>query len=451
VNFQIGQFVGDYEIIGKLGRGGMGAVYKVRNLISQRIDAMKVLLPDLEATPELAERFLREIRVHAGLRHPHIAQLLTAVRVENRLLMIMELVEGTGLDEILKLGAMETGDAVACVSEVLDALGYAHDQGVVHRDVKPANIVVLPEGNVKLLDFGIAQGESERRLTQTGMVVGSLSYMSPEQVTAMPVDGRSDLYSVGITLYQALTGEVPFRGGSDYDVMRAQISESPRPPSELKPDLPPPLSDAVLRALGKQPQDRFQTAEEFRIAIAPFARQDARGLSILARKIALQSSAGQADERGSAQQPIPSSSHVDSLSLEAIARNLAPFVGPIARRLVMTASRRAASLDELCRSLAEEIASPKDKTAFLRACAAHVTAPVQATPAPASQPASAVAWDAATIQRIRTELASYIGPVARLLVDRAMKQARSTEQLYKILSSEIASDSDRQKFLASGR
>jgi serine/threonine-protein kinase len=434
----------------------MGAVYKVRNIISQRVDAMKILLPDLEATPELGERFLREIRVHASLRHANIAQLLTAIRVDNRLLMVMELVEGTALDDVLKLGAMDAGDAVACMSQVLDALGYAHSRGVIHRDVKPANIVVLPDGAVKLLDFGIAQGSTERRLTMAGMVVGSLSYMSPEQVTAAPVDARSDLYSVGITLYEALTGDVPFRGASDYDIMRAHTSETPRPPLKLKPDIPAPLSDAVVRALAKRPADRFQTAEEFRSAIHPFARRDLGNLSRLARSVPQPARDGLAEARPSRLQTVPSTSQIDSPELDAIARNLAPFVGPIARRLVMTASRRAASITELCRLLAEEIEAPKDRTAFLRACEAHTSGSgVQAAPRPAAPPVSsapsAVNWDAAMIQRIRTELASYIGPMAKVLVDRAMKQARTTDQLCEMLSSEIPSAKDRQKFLAALR
>jgi serine/threonine-protein kinase len=448
VSLEVGQIVGDYEIIGKLGRGGMGAVYRVRNTISQRIDAMKVLLPDLEATPELAERFLREIRVHASLRHPNIAQLLTAIRVDNRLLMVMELVEGTALDEVLKLGAMEIGDAVACMSQVLDALGYAHSKGVIHRDVKPANIVVLPDGAVKLLDFGIAQGTAERRLTMAGMVVGSLSYMSPEQVTAEPVDARSDIYSVGVTLYQALTGDVPFRGASDYDLMRAHASEPPRPPAQVNPDIPAPLSEAILRSLAKLPADRFRIAEDFRAAIEPFARRDLGSLSRLVQTVAFQSP--------SPHQPVPSTSQIDSPALEEIARKLAPFVGPIARRLVVTASRRAASLPDLCRLLAGEIEAPKDRTAFLRACEAHtsgsgVQVSPRPTPPPVSTAPSAVNWDAALIQKIRAELASYIGPMAKLLVDRAMKQARTTEQLCEMLSSEIPSAKDRQKFLAAFR
>jgi eukaryotic-like serine/threonine-protein kinase len=275
--------------------------------------------------------------------------------------------------------------------------------------------------------------------------VGSLSYMSPEQVTAAPVDARSDLYSVAITLYQALTGDVPFRGGSDYEIMRAHTLEPPRPPAQVRPDIPAPLSDAVLRALAKPPADRFQTAGEFRSAIDPFARRDLGSLSRLARSISFPTS--------SQQQPAPSTSQIGSPELDAIARNLAAFVGPIARRLVVTASRRAASMAELCRLLAEEIEAPKDRTAFLRACEAQTPGSgVQSVPRPIAPPVisapSAVNWDAAMIQKIRTELASYIGPMAKVFVDRAMKKARTTDQLREMLSSEIPSAKDRQKFLA---
>jgi serine/threonine-protein kinase len=286
----------------------------------------------------------------------------------------------------------------------------------------------------------------------TGMVVGSLYHMSPEQVTAAPVDVRSDLYSVGITMYQALTGDVPFRGASDYEIMRAHTSETPRPPAQVRPDVPAPLSDAVLRALAKRPADRFQTAEEFRSAIDPFARRDLGNLSRLARSVAQPARDGLTEAGPSRQQPLPSTAQMDSPDLDAIARNLAPFVGPIARRLVVTASRRAASMADLCQLLAEEIEAPKDRTAFLRACEAQTSGSgIQAVPRPTppvGNAPSAVNWDAAMIQRIRTELASYIGPMAKVFVDRAMKQARTTDQLCEMLSSEISSAKDRQKFLA---
>ena len=211
MNLEIGTTVGDYQVVGILGAGGMGQVYKVRNVISDRVEAMKVLLPDLANQPDLADRFLREIKVQASLVHPNIAGLHTAVRVDNQLLMLMEFVEGVTLDQKLKDGPLPAAEAVNYVMQVLAALDYAHARGVVHRDIKPGNMMLTPGGVVKLMDFGIARSATVHKLTQTGTTVGSLYYMSPEQIQGIAApDARSDLYSVGVSLYELVTGKKPF-------------------------------------------------------------------------------------------------------------------------------------------------------------------------------------------------------------------------------------------------
>src|ERR1035441_3533556 len=172
MNLEIGTTVGDYQVVGILGAGGMGQVYKVRNVISDRVEAMKVLLPDLVNQPDLADRFLREIKVQASLVHPNIAGLHTAVRVDNQLLMLMEFVEGVTLDQNLKDGPPPAAEAVNYVMQVLAALEYAHARGVVHRDIKPGNMMLTPNGVVKLMDFGIARSATDHKLTQTGTTVG---------------------------------------------------------------------------------------------------------------------------------------------------------------------------------------------------------------------------------------------------------------------------------------
>ncbi len=267
MSFQIGDKVGDYQIIGVLGAGGMGRVYKVKNLISDRIDAMKVLLPDLADDPALADRFLREIKVLASLNHPNIAGLRTAFRLENQLLMIMEFVDGTTLEDKLKNGPFPLLDAIDYISQVLSALGYAHSHGVIHRDIKPANMMLTPENVIKLMDFGIAKSKSDRKLTMTGTTVGSFSYMSPEQVQGTGLDARSDLYSLGVSLYEMVTGSRPFKGQSDYDLMVAQLQKAPLPPIEIQPELPKALNDIIMISLEKNPARRFQSAEAFRVAL----------------------------------------------------------------------------------------------------------------------------------------------------------------------------------------
>src|SRR5450755_1203423 len=171
---EAGKRIGDYQILNELGSGGMGRVYRVRNVISDRIEAMKVLLPDLAGRQELATRFLREIKLMASLNHPNIAQLRTAFTADNQLVMIMEYVEGTTLAEKLEHGAIPIPDALNYTGQVLSALSYAHQQHIIHRDIKPANIMLTPQGVVKLMDFGIARAGEERNLTMTGTTLGSL-------------------------------------------------------------------------------------------------------------------------------------------------------------------------------------------------------------------------------------------------------------------------------------
>jgi serine/threonine-protein kinase len=399
---------------------------------------MKEVLPGREQTPDLAERFLREIRVHATLQHPNITQLFTAFRRDQHLLMIMELVEGVNLEEILQRGPMPSGEAAACMAQTLEALEYAHAHGVIHRDIKPANIVVLPDGVVKLLDFGIARGEADRRLTLSGMVIGSLSYMSPEQVGGQTVDGRSDVYSVGVTLYQAVTGTLPFYGASQYDVMHAQRFLTAAAPVTLNPEIPAGLSEAIMRSLEKDPANRFQTAADFHAALVPFRAGDARGL-------AARSSAAGVPGPSRARKTSPQTSQIDASAREVIARNLARFVGPIARQLVESRSRAVASMEELCRSIAGEIHAPADRTTFLEACreqlpqvAARVaTGPTSATPGEI---------DPALVERARKELTEYVGPLAKVIVTRALKKAGTTEELVAILGSEIERAPDRERF-----
>ena len=358
--YEPGEYVGDYQVVERLGAGGMGAVYKVRNLITDRVEAMKVLLPDLRAAPDLAERFSREIKVHASLVHPNIAGLHTAVRVEHQLLMIMEFVEGASLSERLQRGPVPAAESVAYTCQVLSALGYAHERGIIHRDIKPANIMVTPSGAVKLMDFGIAAttGTLQSRLTAAGTALGSIHYMSPEQVKAAPPDARSDLYSLGVTFYEMITGRCPIQGASEFEIMSAHLNYQPPPPSEVNPALPPALSAIILKSLEKRPENRYQTAAEFqaslegltagRLAIPPAPRLDSA--SRLAAPAAV---------------PSVGTHPVDTAALDAAARELATYIGPIARIIVNRAAKQAQSRRQLFEMVAEEIPAAADRSKFL--------------------------------------------------------------------------------------
>jgi hypothetical protein len=267
MSLEPGMQVGDYYILRELGAGGMGKVFQVRNVISDRIEAMKVLLPDLVGDPGLADRFLREIKVQAALEHPNIAGLRTAMRDGNQLLMVMEFVEGRTVGEYLEQGPIPIQNAVSVCMETLAALEYAHMRGIVHRDIKPSNIMITTQGQVKLMDFGIARVMNDPSLTQAHQTTGSLYYMSPEQINGAQLDGRSDLYSLAISLYEMLTRRRPFDGENTYAIMAAHMHTAPVPPNQLDPRIPKALSDVVLMGMAKDAGARFQTAGAFRAAL----------------------------------------------------------------------------------------------------------------------------------------------------------------------------------------
>ena len=276
--------IGDYEIIRELGHGGMGQVFLVRNLISDRAEAMKILLPDLANQGDLGARFMREIKLLASLDHPNIAALRTAFSADNQLIMIMEYVEGDTLGHRLERGPFLPADALDYIDQVLAALSYAHAKGIIHRDIKPANMMLTLAGVLKLMDFGIARSGNDLGLTVTGTTLGSLDYMSPEQVQSQPTDGRSDLYSVGVSLYEMVTGQRMFSATSSFSIMEAHIKEAPRPPIEVQSSLPKPLSDMIMMSVAKNPAERFQTADAFRNALAQI--KDSCGAPSLPKTVA---------------------------------------------------------------------------------------------------------------------------------------------------------------------
>lgn len=272
MSFEVGDQVGDYRIVGVVGSGGAGQVFRVEHAITGRVEAMKVLLDSRTNSEAPAERFQREIKLQAKLDHPGIASVHNAFWAKEELVMVMELVGGNSLDRLIAAGPANIEPTLRFGMLSLEALDYAHRQGVTHRDVKPENIMVTPDGRVKLMDFGLAKETKDPKLTQMGSVVGSVFYISPEQARGSAnVDHRTDIYSFGAVLYELVTGRKPFAYGNTYALLQAAVSETPKPPIELRPDMPAGLSNAILRAMAKDPKDRFQTAEEFRLALQALA------------------------------------------------------------------------------------------------------------------------------------------------------------------------------------
>jgi len=258
-----------YRIESEAGQGGMATVYKAEDIKHKRTVAIKVLSPDLSYTMG-ADRFQREIHVAARLQHPHILPVFDSGQAGGLLWYAMPFVEGESLrDRLNRESQLPIEDAVAITVEVAGALGYAHGKGVVHRDVKPEN-VLIEHGHAIVADFGIAHAaaDSGEKLTATGMSVGTAQYMSPEQFSGTATDARSDIYSLGCMLYEMLVGEVPFTGPNLNAIMARHMMEQPPSISVVRPSVPPEIENAVYRALEKTPADRFQTMEDFRQALA---------------------------------------------------------------------------------------------------------------------------------------------------------------------------------------
>ncbi len=271
-----GRMIGSYRVVALLGEGGMGRVYKgLHPGIGSRV-AIKVLHGHAASDRNAIARFFSEAKAVNIIRHESIVNVLDLSMLDNgEPYMVMEYLDGMALDTLLaRQGRLELGFGCRLLAEVLDALQAAHVHGVVHRDLKPANVFVTPSGHAKVLDFGVAKlrvGDGAAGLTQSGALLGTPYYMSPEQAASQPVDHRSDLYSVGVMLYEALTGSRPFQATSLFELLRKHVQEIPPPPRTTRPDLPPAVDAIVLRALEKDPARRFQSAAEFRAALDSIA------------------------------------------------------------------------------------------------------------------------------------------------------------------------------------
>src|SRR5580765_2338155 len=265
-----GMRLGTYEIVAPLGVGGMGEVYRARDLRLGRDIALKVLPEAVAASPDRLVRFEREARMVAAINHPNIVTLHSIEEADGTRFITMELVEGQSLDQHMTAGGLPVARAIDIAVAIADALTAAHDKGVVHRDLKPANVIVTQDGRVKVLDFGLAKHADERSAFETtqaatqampvssaGQIVGTVPYMSPEQIRGDAVDARTDLFALGIVLYELASGKRPFAGETHVDVSHAILREAPKPLRTLRPEVPQDLDRIVSRCLEKSPRERI--------------------------------------------------------------------------------------------------------------------------------------------------------------------------------------------------
>jgi serine/threonine-protein kinase len=267
-------FSSRYEIVRRIARGGMAEVFLARDLLLDRPVALKILFPELSTDRSFVERFRREAQAAANLSHPNIVSIYDWGEEDGTYFIVMEFVDGRPLSQLIRSnGSIPPAQVAEIGAEVAAALAFAHRNGVIHRDVKPGNVLLDGNGNVKVTDFGIARAvNAQDNLTQTGTVMGTATYFSPEQAQGFSVDNRSDVYSLGVVLYEMATGQPPFSGENPVSVAYRHVSEIPEPPQRVNADVPKPLEAIILTALAKNADDRYPSAEELRSDLIRFRR-----------------------------------------------------------------------------------------------------------------------------------------------------------------------------------
>jgi len=453
--------LGKYEIKGALGRGAMGIVYKAFDPHIERFVAIKTIRKDM-VEPELAAqymaRFRNEAKAAGRLHHPNIVGIYEFGEDDQVTFIAMEYVEGAGLREHLDRSvSFDFAQLVALMEQLLDALEFAHAQGVVHRDIKPSNLIVTSKGRLKVADFGIARVDTSN-LTVFGMTMGTPPYMSPEQCRGLEVDHRSDLFSTGVVLYELLTGERPF--GTDLGSVSYKIChEEPPPPSEhaaLK--LPVEVDHLVATALAKSPAARFQSAREFHDALRDVANMSVKVENDLGTTMV------NIGTLMLLQKATPAA--WDDDTLRTAEHELARAVGPMARLIVRRAAAQTRDRFELCSMLADNIADPEMRRQFvdafnetgsgLRAGVGSTGARGTGGSSPSAQASAGgaahtgapgvaeardtrnlgTALEPAFVDQITARLAVYIGPIAPIVTRRAAREAKTrTDFLHRVADS----------------
>ncbi|HTP49741.1 MAG TPA: serine/threonine-protein kinase [Anaeromyxobacteraceae bacterium] len=473
---------GMYLIQQRIADGGMGQVYKALHIALDAPFAVKIVKQGLLSDPGVVGRFQREARAVSKLRHPNVVAVTDFGQTDDgTLFMVMEYVSGRSLARVIaEESPLREHRVVHIGAQILSAFAEAHANQLLHRDLKPENVMIESRRDaadfVKVLDFGIAKlqiaGAPASTLTRAGLVCGTPGYMSPEQLTGGDLDARSDLYAVGVVLYEMLTGRLPFDPATPVQLAQKQMTEVPKAPSALRPGpVSADLEALVLRALSPQREDRPQSAvamreELLRCSVQPPPLSDdpaecgptivlprrsppiGRPRETPGRPVVpdSQSTLQRMTPRGTpeASRPTPTTAIIPDV-LKTIERRAVAFLGPVAPFLVKKAGATAASAEELCEIVATFIPSEDDRTEFLKGFGA-----ARATPAPVEpRPPTAVVWEPALLDRARKALAAHIGPVARVVVKRASAVARSPEDLYALLAREIPNEPDRAAFLHS--
>jgi serine/threonine-protein kinase len=447
------QSIGRYRVDGLLGTGAMGAVYRAYDPIIDRQVAIKVVRTELAAgsgSDQWLQRFRREARAAGRRFHPNIVAILDFGEDAGMPFLAMEYVDGRSLDVILKAsGPLEPSRAVEIITQVISALGFAHQNGVVHRDVKPSNIMVLDGGEVKVADFGIARIDASE-FTIVGDLLGTPAYMAPEQFAGAAVDKRTDLFAAGIILFEMLTGVKPFRGKSITEIISFMESRGPEDIRALNPAVPDSLKRVITKALAFDPAGRYSDAAEFSKAIL-------EAFPVRLERTAIPEPPASATAAGNAvgRSATPTDATWPPDLLREIERDLVTFIGPVAAIAIRRAIRQTTDVAALYDVLGQQVANPRDRAEFVARGQRRATSRLDSAlpPAPAaakieSKPDRSTTSPGLTnIASVEANLARYIGPIAKILIKRELEKHETLDKFYRALAAHIADERDRENFL----
>ncbi|MCG6964639.1 MAG: serine/threonine protein kinase [Acidobacteria bacterium] len=454
-----GSRFGDYQIREELGRGGMGHVYRARHLTLDRDVALKLLASRYSADEAYLQRFLKEARSAARLNHRNIVQIYDFGRVDSAYYLAMEFVPGRSFGWFLRTsGPVSEADAIAVTRQACTALGVAHAGGVIHRDVKPDNFILRQDGIVKLVDLGLAKSlADDQNLTQTGVVAGTPNYISPEQIAGLKdLDGRTDIYSLGATLFHLVTGRPPYEGSSPMVIIAKHLHDELPDPRSVAPNLSEGICAVIRKMMAREREMRYSDTREVDAALAVLQSGSATPP---------RAASSHAVSRTAAMPSMPTAASAPSLSWDAnllarVETPLAAAIGPLAKVLVKKAAQSSSDLHDLCAKLSQQIPSETQRNAFmsevLDGLPRQATAP---TPSPSVQgsqrinhqaagaePPSEPEWSQESLHAVERRLATEIGPLARVLVKRAAKKASSWEELVNELGTHVASPAAQSAF-----
>ncbi|MFI5120589.1 MAG: serine/threonine protein kinase [Thermoanaerobaculia bacterium] len=475
-----GSRFGDYEILEVLGAGGMGKVYRARDLTLDRLVALKTLARELSADTDYVQRFLKEARAAARLNHPNIVQIYDFGCVDSIYYLAMEFVDGHSLGTYLKRGHFSESESIQIIRHACRALSVAHADGIVHRDIKPDNLMLTSRGDVKLVDLGIAKRvDEEVSLTQTGQAIGTPHYISPEQIRGQrDIDSRADIYSLGATLYHLLTGHTPYPGSSGPIVMSMHLVEPLPDPRRFEASLTDGVCRVVRKMMAKSREERYPDVyaldlDLYRLQCGEVPQADEQPAPGTAAYPGPRASPGYVPTTAAA---------FDSGVLNRIEDSLAAAVGPMAKVLVRKTARHAPTYEALCGELAQQVSDSRARDTFLSSCLraartpAGPSAPGRMTPTRGSEAPTHVQGQSAPaasgpsrhfsqeayfgsgsaprslllsepdLQFVETELARQIGPLARVVVKRAAKAAGTLADFIAKLELDIPTDDSRRAF-----